>query len=125
MGDWKESSDLILRGFGEEESVTRYVPYGIYMEPKRWDEHPRERNYNKETGEWICEFGVNTSAYDWMAWEDEILPYCMESIQHYESCAEGPGDNTTLFEYINGKKEPIGILDGNEVFHSKEELQDK
>lgn len=72
MGDWKESSDLILRGFGEEEPVTRYVPCGIHMGPKRWDEHPWERSYDQETGKWICEFGINTSACDWMAWEDDL-----------------------------------------------------
>lgn len=123
-GKWKEASNPVLREFGELEPVTRYVPCGFVIGPKRWKEHPWERSYNKKTGEWVCEFSINSHGCDWLSWENEILPYCMESIQYYESRSEESGEFSVLYEFDEDwEKKPIGYMEEAGVVHSIQELK--
>lgn len=117
-GKWKESPDPVLRGFGEEEEVTRYIPLFDPFGPKRWDDHPWPRSYNKETGEWIFETSVNGHGCYFPFWEEEILPYCFEKIEHYEFYMEDnpPYDHTSLSKYEDGCLILLGNLDGEGNF---------
>lgn len=114
-GKWRESPDLVLRDFGECCFSPGAIPCGVIGYMERWKKEPWERRYNKETGEWIFEAEPNTRSFDFLDWEDEIIPYCMESVEHYESWMEplnGPYEYTThLQKFQDGEWIEIGIID--------------
>ncbi len=115
-GKWRESPDPFLRDFGEtcmnQSGIPCYTVYSI----ERWNKEPWERSYNKETGEWIFQAEPNTRrSFNFLDWEDEVIPYCMESVEHYESWMEpldGPYEYTTYLQrFQDGEWIDIGILD--------------
>lgn len=82
-GRWSESPDEFLRDFGRDPNAWKFpISYTGYV--RRWKETPWQRSYNKTTGEWIFQADMNlaTSPFEW--WEPLIIPYCMESVFHYE-----------------------------------------
>jgi len=114
-GKWRESPVPVLRDFGECCFSPGAIPCGAIGYMERWKKEPWERRYNKETGEWIFEAEPNTRSFDFLDWEDEIIPYCMESVEHYESWMEplnGPYEYTThLQKFQDGEWIEIGIID--------------
>lgn len=120
-GKWKESSDKVLREFGEEypwESMK--IPNADYpgkYAVKRWNETPWEKSWDEKTGVWQFQFGINVYSSDCVyAFEEEILPYLMESVDHYEVWMEPVGDEpyidaTTLMQLINGELDAVGCYE--------------
>ena len=113
-GRWKESSDPLLQRFGND-YVSEFIPipigaaggaYGV----TRWNSEPWERKYDKTTGEWqfMCSFNVRRHSQMLWDWEDEIIPYLMECVEHYETWREPEGNEPytqkTLFrKFVNGE----------------------
>ncbi len=130
-GKWKESSDKVLREFGEEypwESVK--IPNADYPGKyyvKRWNETPWEKSWDEKTGVWQFQFGINVySSYCVYDFEEEILPYLMESVEHYETWLEPVGDEpysygTCLEKLIDGELEVVGWFHEDGTFEAKED----
>ena len=125
-GKWDESPDEFLREFGTLTCAWRIPnssePYAI----SRWEKDPWVRSYNEETGEWRFQASFNMHSFDWLEWEDEIIPYICESLPHYENWTEPIGDdtydeNTILMELQNGKLVLRGYYDDEGVFTPIEE----
>ena len=95
-----------------QSGIPCYTVYSI----ERWNKEPWERSYNKETGEWIFQAEPNTRrSFNFLDWEDEVIPYCMESVEHYESWMEplnGSYEYTTYLQrFQDGEWIDIGVLD--------------
>ena len=122
-GKWVESPDPVLRDFGECHTNASCIPrsdsVGNYA-VERWNNTSWERKYDKETGEWQFQVAININR-NWMFltdWEDEILPYLIESIEHYEVWDEPIADDpspkeTALLAWVKDSLEVVGIIDEN------------
>ena len=113
-GRWKESKDQLLQQFGNN-YVSEFIPipiggvvcpYGV----SQWEREPWERKYDRTTGEWqfMCSFNVRYRYQMLKEWEDEIIPYVMECVEHYETWIEPEGNEPytqkTLFrKFVNGE----------------------
>lgn len=120
-GKWAESSDEVLRSFGELTCAWRIPlssePYAI----SRWEKDPWVKSYNEETGEWKFQASFNMHSFDWLEWEDEIIPYICESLSHFEQWMEPIGDDsydesTILMELQDGELELVGYYDDDGVY---------
>lgn len=120
-GKWSNSSDVKLSDFGMEHP--HYSP-GIPMADSagcyfvdRWNTEPWNRSWNKETGEWQFQISMNWNrASDCLCdFIDDIIPYLMESVDHFETWIEPVLDDpyepiTTLKQFQNGKFEFCGLI---------------
>lgn len=120
-GKWEESPDPVLRDFGESYSRASSIPCAESTGNsfvKRWNETPWEKRYNKETGEWQfqVEININYNSMLLIDFKEEIIPYLMESIDHYEAWIEPIGDDpytqdTSLQRMVDGSLEVVGFFD--------------
>lgn len=81
----------------------------------RWGKNPWKKSHNVETGEWIFECGYNTRTTGTLAYDfvKDVVPYCMESVEHYETWCEPIDDDpwptdTLLESFIDGEWVMIG-----------------
>ena len=128
-GRWKESSDKILRAFGNVFWEAQNIPIAARdcsRNVKRWNETPWERSWDKETGVWQFQIAMNVNSFNfWYHFEEEILPYLMESVEHYEVWQEPlenkPHDETTLFmQLTDGKWGEIGFFGEDGTYQPKD-----
>ena len=118
-GRWDESPDPVLRDFGEAYPRAGLIPRGACCIIDRWKKEPWERSYNKDTGEWIFQADINTRSVPINEFFNEIVPYCMESVEHIETWYEAwetSEQYTALEKYENGKLKLIGWLDTDGIF---------
>lgn len=108
-GEWANSPDPVLRAFGEENYNAGDIPLaGSPFAIKQWEADPWPRFYDPISGKWIFQCEVNMHHYPTVDWEDDIIPYCMESVELYECWIE-PTDHeadpysTVLMEYRDGR----------------------
>lgn len=130
-GRWDESPDKFLRDFGRDPNAWKFpMSYTGYV--RRWKEKPWQRRYNKTTGEWTFQVDMNwgTSPMEW--WEPLIIPYCMESVSHYEEWQEMWADAwksgeeyTRLHKFENGEFSTLGWLDTEGKFLTEEQFIEK
>ena len=114
-GKWDESDDKILKTFGQDRSA-RFIPCAYSIMVDRWNDEPFETSYNKDTGEWIFQADINIHSFPWNEWIEEIIPYCMEYISHFETSYESWGSDyktTCLEEFNDGKFNLLGWIDEN------------
>lgn len=114
-GNWKTSDDKILSTFGKNRCAS-FIPCAKSIMVDKWMENPLQTKYNKNTGEWEFQVDLNINTFPWIEWLEEIVPYCMESVSHFETCYEAWGNNyktTCLEEFRNGKFNLIGWIDEN------------
>ena len=117
-GEWKESSDPVFRDFGDDPQAVNFscMSRSIgYVE--RWLEEPWDRYYSAETGEWSFECDVNLRRDNAeMDFEDDVIPYCMEEVLHYERWYESLVDydpyayRTILYRTVNGELKFVGVI---------------
>lgn len=129
-GKWNESPDEFLNSFGSNWSA-RKIPMAHSGYAKRWRKDPWQRSYNKETGEWKFEADFNFSSFPFEWWEPHIIPYCMESVSHYEKWEEvwadawdGDPDReyTRLLKFENGKYIKLGWFDIDGKFLTEDQF---
>ena len=124
-GKWTESSDEKLREFGECYDRPQRIPLADYAGKyavKRWNTEEWDHKYDKESGLWQFRIGINmySDGYLIVDFDDEIVPYVMEEVSHYERWVEPIGDDpydeiTVLCELVDGEIEPVGVYDENGV----------
>lgn len=130
-GKWKESADSVFTEFGEYDRIStrfRFKNLDSYVE--RWNKHPWDAFYDKETGLWFFHTQMNMRN-DWLDimddFEDIIVPYCIEKVLWWEEWYEDFDDienffTSTVYEYFNGRKHGVGTIkeDGSFVAFSNE-----
>lgn len=126
-GKWKESPDDVLRDFGECNRSASYIPCASACIIDRWQKEPWKTGYSKETGEWVFEVDINTYSLPVCDFEDEIIPYLMESVEHYEVWHElwtedknYTEEYTALEKFENGEMKLLGWLMADGSFESCE-----
>lgn len=117
-GEWETSDDPIFRDFGGNVLASQFScrAKSCCFVP-RWEREPWNRSYSVETGEWLFECDINqyTDSTILIEFEEEIVPYCMAEVSHYEHWSEPidyvPSPHTTsLLQLIDGKLTCIGTI---------------
>lgn len=83
-GDWENSTDMVLSGFGSE-SRAHMIPCGAlaYM-PDEWDTEGKfARYYDPTTGRWAFQCSLKNYS-DTIEKFLDIVPYFCESVEHCE-----------------------------------------
>lgn len=123
-GLWRESPDDFLRKFGKANRISYAIPcYNSHI-IEWWQKEPWECSYNKETGEWIFQSDINQYSFPFDEWMDEIVPYCMESVSHFETWFEDfdyYSEYTCLEKYENGEYTILGHFYKDGTFTPAEE----
>lgn len=129
-GKWTESEVKELRDFGKVNHNAYRIPLSDYegkYAVKRWNSESWEKTYNKETGEWQFRIGVNEHDNPSMLleWEDKIIPFLMESVDHYEVWLEPVGDelyiqSTVLLRLVDGELKVVGYFEEDGTYVSSE-----
>jgi len=94
-GKWSASEDRFLTDFEENYGDNAILYLGISTGKFFWEWSASWWNsdgvidmYDKETGVWQFKNNLNTHGHGtfYLDFEDEILPYLMESVEWYETC---------------------------------------
>ena len=124
-GKWQNCQDEVIRDFGEAYKTT-YLSGGGSGLIDKWKADKWENCYNTETGEWIFETDINQRRMPYWEFEDEIIPYLMESVEHlelYYEAWESDREVTTVDKYENGEFELVGWIDEAGKWMTDEEIE--
>lgn len=132
MQKWSASGDEVLTDFEEyyEDDANLYLgiskPSDWEWSVSRWNEDDFNDMYDKETGVWQFKRNYNTHSHGmfFQDFEDEIVPYLMESIEWMEEWLEpfyeDDRKGTVLRKMEKGERlEVIGFFDEDGTFRTR------
>lgn len=133
MQKWSASGDEVLTDFEEcyEDNANLYLgiskPSNWEWSVSRWNKDDFHDMYDKETGVWQFKRNYNTHNHGnfFVDFEDEIVPYLMESVEWMEEWLEPFYDDdnmgTVLQKMEKGEElEAVGFFDTDGTFRKRE-----